>query len=462
VLRTLRVWLPEALIIALTLFFAVRELSVFPAPWADEGLFIIVAKMMTWGQGYALPLLDTNWHYPYFLNVGPTLIAPVALSLKLFGGSIAVARLPMVLWICVSVLLTYIFTKKLLGRTHALYASALLITLSAFVNTGKPVLGEIPAYVFLIAGFLTLEYAKGWKRTLWTGFLFGLCFLTKITFGLILPALGLAWLWAAWKRDWKEVQSLSLIGILTVIVYLPWRILEMSSTLGGSLSDELQNFLLGKGGDSTFMYVLRENRELLLRLPFVAFGIILILGLTGLWMYRKQMSSTLWIFISALIILFILYFLNGFGWYRLLLPGHLLLLPFVPLGAWSIFGKRTGSMILIAIIAVQAWWQLDHRGSGIGTTGDEAAAIIQEEYADTDLVIEQTEIFARLPQNPKWHFLMPGLSFSIPSEFVTLHDEYCLMPLLIKESKERLDEYGDRAKRIAGSYFVLLPPHCTP
>jgi hypothetical protein len=77
--RTLR-W-PELGIAAIIAFFSIRELGTFPASWADEGLFIIVAKMVATGQGYALPLLDQVWSYPYFLNVGPALIYPSAASI---------------------------------------------------------------------------------------------------------------------------------------------------------------------------------------------------------------------------------------------------------------------------------------------------------------------------------------------------------------------------------------------
>jgi hypothetical protein len=55
----------------------------------------MTARNVAEGRGYAIDLLRDLWHFPYFLAVGPTVILPVAVSLKLFGVSIAAARLPM-------------------------------------------------------------------------------------------------------------------------------------------------------------------------------------------------------------------------------------------------------------------------------------------------------------------------------------------------------------------------------
>src|SRR3989338_7740322 len=127
-------------LIGVALFFFTRELGTFPAAWADDSLFMIVA----------LPILDRPWSSPYILGVGPTLLLPVALAIKLFGFSVAIARLPMLDFLCATAFCMYIFTNHIAGRNAARWTSALLISLSAFVNTGKPVLGEVPVFFFLL------------------------------------------------------------------------------------------------------------------------------------------------------------------------------------------------------------------------------------------------------------------------------------------------------------------------
>lgn len=458
----LKHWIPETVIALVALIFMLRELGTFPASWADEGLFMIVAKMLAGGQGYAMPLLEGKWLYPYFLNVGPTLIVPVALSIKLFGLSLEAARIPMVLWMIVCTLLFYIFTRRIAGRTNALWATTLLVTLSAFVNTGKPVLGEIPAFTFLIGGLLVLMRPQSLKRTLGSGVLFGLAFLTKITFGLILPALGVAALHALIRKRWRELGDITAIGFLTILVFLPWRILEMAHTIGSEgLVEQMQNFLAG-GDGSTLMYVLRFTPELLLRLPYLAFGLFFLFAATGWWTLRSRLNATTWIVIGAFALLVTLYFLNGFGWYRLLLPAHLLLLPFVPTGAFTILGKRMGAIVLALIIVAQAHWQWTHRGSSPSLEGPQAVAYIREHYPEKDLIIEQTETFAQLPLNPHWRFIMPNISFSLPPEFSTVAGNDCRIPLLRKLSDEQKRAYRPSAIETAGGRYVIVHNYPCP
>jgi 4-amino-4-deoxy-L-arabinose transferase-like glycosyltransferase len=456
-----RQWLPECALGAFLLFVLLRELGTFPAVWADEGLFIIVAKMLAQGKGYGLPLMDTTWFYPYFLNVGPTLIVPSALSMMLFGPSIEAARFPMTLYAIAAVIVTYIFTEKLFDRTAARWTTALLVTLSAFINTAKPVLGESPGFFFLMIGLILLLQPDTWKRGAGSGFAFGLAVVTKITYGLILPALGCAWLLAIWKRKWIEVKSLTISILLTLLLFAAWRAVEMSHTLGAGLTQELHNFLIG-GDSSPLFSTLLQNPDQLTRVPYLAYGVFLLLGGVGLWKARRRLDRTLTIVVTVLIALFTLYFLNGFLWYRLLLPAHLLLLPFVPSGAMHILTKRNASLVLGAIVLFQAFWQLDHRGSGRGTTPQETAAILERDYADQELYIVQTEVFSRLPGNPHWKFLTPHLSFSLPQSFSTVSGDQCQIPIVQKLTAEEEATYADHALRLAGSFFLLRPPYPCP
>jgi hypothetical protein len=461
--RWIRYW-PETGLTLLLLFFTLRKLGDFPASWADEGLFITVAKMVALGHGYTLPLLGYQWAYPYFLNVGPTLIYPVALSLKLFGISTAAARIPMALYLFAATGAFYAFASAINGRNAARWATLLLITVSAYINTGKPVLGEIPAFFFLLLGLLSLCLPRGWKRDGGAGLAFGLAFLTKITYGLVLPALGIAWIAALWKRDWREVRSLTVVGLLTILVYIPWRVLEMTHTLGGSLMAELHNFLVGKGGDTTSFYILRTHPEELLRLPFLAFTVFLLAGGIGLFFSRRRLGRTLSLTIGTLIALFILYFLNGFGWYRLLLPGHLLLLLFVPTGLHKMMDKRLTAVFLMMICAAQAWWQFTYQGSSNSLEGAEAATYIETHDQQTNLLIAQTEVFARLPDNPHWLFLSPNLSFSLPRQFIQPTPEQCRWPVLLKLSQQDQQKYKPaQLTQVARRYFLIAAPyHCPP
>ena len=445
------------------LFFFTRELGTFPAAWADDSLFMIVARSIADGKGYTLPILDRPWSYPYILGVGPTLLLPVALAIKLFGFSVAIARLPMLDFLCATAFCMYIFTNHIAGRNAARWTSALLISLSAFVNTGKPVLGEVPGFFFLLLGLLTLQWKP--RGSLWgslAGICFGLAVLTKITYGLVFPAIGVAWVASALRRDWKSSFHLTIVGMFAVTIYLPWRLLELLSQPG-----LLRDFLFLWGGNENHTAVpfsfLLSHPTTLFRLPFLVFGLFFLLGSIGFWRLRPRLSFSLQIFLPTLAALFVLYFGSSFLWYRHLLPAHLLLLPFVTMGMQVILKRPFTEIALITIVALQGIWQLDHRGASYNAEAMNVATTIVQDFSEKPLIIQQAEIFARLPENTQWFFLTnPLITQRLPAPLGILSPAQRCLPILRKLNGKDLREFGERAQKIEGRYFVVSPPSSCP
>ncbi|OGJ55166.1 hypothetical protein A3D11_03795 [Candidatus Peribacteria bacterium RIFCSPHIGHO2_02_FULL_49_16] len=449
----------------LACFFAFRELDTFPAVWADDGLFMMVARSLAQGHGYTFPILEHRWAFPYFLAVGPPLIFPVALSIKLFGFSIAAARLPMIDYLLGTCALLYIFTLRCTGKTAARFCLLLLITLSAFVNTAKPVMGEIPGFFFLLFGLLVFQTKHERKRyAVLAGLLFATAIVTKLTYGLILPSLGIAWLVMLWKKEWQKVTWLTIAGLVAFLMFLPWRFLEMSNASG--LHEEFQ-FLIGEGADddeTLFLTQVLRGELVWLKPPYLLFGLLLLLGSIGLWKTRKTFPSHFTLTIVSLIAFFTVYFVSSFGWYRHVLPAHLLLLPFVFVGGMALLHKRAIGMLLGAIALTQGLYQLDHRGSSRSTEANEAAEHVIKQYTNRDLIVRQQEVFVRLPQNSHWlYFPTPKIAARIPEQFVIMNENQRCMPLLKKLSGEELEHASDTWERASRRYFILPPPaDCPP
>lgn len=459
VLPKLRWWLPELGIGLLALFFAIRELGTFPAAWADDSLFMIVARNVAEGDGYALRILDHVWPYPYILGVGPTLILPSALAIKFLGFSVEAARLPQMGFLLATALIFYVLADRTAGRTSARWSTLLLVTFSAFVNTGKPLLGEIPGFFFLLLGLFVLQRGE---KTAWhaviAGIAFGLAVLTKLTYGLIYPALGIAGLAALFRKDWREFSLLFLMGLAALAVSLPWRLLE-ASVEGGLSKDFL--FLWGQSEDAVaapFAHLL-GNPHILLRLPFLSFVVFLVLGALGLRERWRAPLEHFSLITSSLIVLFTLYFLSSFGWYRHLLPAHLLLLLFVPIGAEKLFTRCPAMLFLATVAALQCFWQLGHLGASGSTEAAEAATVIQRDLKDRDLIIRQAEVFTRLPKNPRWLFLTsPKLSERLPATYTEKTPAQKCTLTLRKFSEEERAEFKYQIVPLAGRYALLLPP----
>jgi len=464
-LRRLSRWLPECLLSALFLFFALRELGTFPAAWADDSLFMLVAKSVAQGHGYALPVLGYDWVHPYILAVGPTLIFPVALSIKLFGFSVAAARIPMVLFMLGTTILAYLFVQRMWDRTAARWTALLFISFSAFINTGKPVLGEVPGFFFLMLGLLAMqENRRSAFAALAAGIAFGLAIMTKLPFGLILPALGLAWIVAIFRRDKREVMHMSITAMSAVLIALIgmyW----MGAFEQGFL-DEIRIFLFERKSvvpSDQFVPIFARPRELL-RMAYGHYVLAVLLALPGWWTVRTRLRRSLSVIIGAVTVLFALYFLNGPGWYRALLPSTLLLFLFVPAGARALPIGRGSTILLSLMMLVQGYWQFNHGGASRSMEAARAAEAVATQWQDRDLVILSPEIFVRLPENPRWLFLSEELRNADrqPPELKARLEQTKCIPIFRKESHENLDAKKGTYTPVSGRYVVLNPPADCP
>ncbi|KKW37764.1 hypothetical protein A2454_03195 [Candidatus Peribacteria bacterium RIFOXYC2_FULL_55_14] len=450
---SLRNWIPEGILVVFGLFFFVREFGTFPAAWTDDSLFMIVAREIAQGNGYALPILEHSWKYPYILAVGPTVILPSAISMMIFGESIASARLPMMLYLMGTSVSLYVFSYRIAGKQQARFATALLLSLSAFVNTGKTVMGEVPGIFFLLLAlvFFTKPERKLWNTVI-CGFAIGLSVITKISSALIYPALGCAFLYALHKRYRMYGNAILIIGACSLIPIV--LLSPLLGVLDPGFFVELNLYTTGMGQNILPKYFFLSNPEILLRIPFVAYAALLSLGIAGMTTHWKKDRNILLIIIIGIFVLeSTLYFLSRSGWYRHLLAAHILLLPYVPDGSRSIFGKRGSIVLLSAIIAAQGWWQLTYKGSSRSTAAAETAQYVEEHLQDTDVIIQIAPVYVRLEKNPRWLFLTnPILTSRLPKELVTFTERQRCSALL------RGWEEGDENKRTIAGKYVLIPP----
>lgn len=457
-------WLPECLLCTVFLFFALRRLGTFPAVWADDGLFMIVAKNLAQGHGYALPILGWDWSRPYILAVGPTLMVPVAAAIKLGGFSVAVARLPMVLYLLGSVVACYIFVRRVGDLAAARWNAALLISLSAFINTGKPVLGEVPAFFFLMLGILLLQTGRpSALSAAGAGIALGLSVMTKLPFALVFPALAVAWIVAAITHDRRELALLGTAGMSALLVAL---IGAYWMGLGKGFVDEVRIFLFEKRSVvplDAFVPIISRPFDLL-RAAYAHYALIVLLACAGWWTVRSTMHRSLSIIIIVTVTLFAVYFLNGPGWYRALLPSTLLLFLFVPAGARGLLGKVGATVLLSGIVIMQGYWQYTGGGSSGSSEAAEAAHVLVAEWQDQDLVILAPEVFVRLPENPHWLFLSEELR-DAERQPPQIREQLALtrcLPVLRKESHENLESQRAAYRTVSGRYIVLDPPSGCP
>jgi len=189
-----------AISILVVVFLCLYNLTDYPLMWFDEGSHLHVPKTLVRFGVYADYSSEGFRYYGPTVGVGPTVMLPIAALLKLFGIGLLQARLVMAAYLLAAIFVFYRVARQLGSSWFAWVATALLVTSRgvSLLKFGRQLLGEVPGFFFLIAGF-SLWFAA-WKRVEWwrlglVGLLLGLAMVTKYQYLLFLaPTLVLAWL----------------------------------------------------------------------------------------------------------------------------------------------------------------------------------------------------------------------------------------------------------------------------
>jgi 4-amino-4-deoxy-L-arabinose transferase-like glycosyltransferase len=181
---------PRSLSVALFAILLIASFAIFPRlgayPWAapDEVHHLVVARNLaafgTYASGhpgYELRPFDT------YDSVGPPVIVPVALSFRLFGITVATARMVMAIYFLLLCLAIVALLER--HRESGVAALSVLFMTATFgsVYLGRTLYGEVPALFFLVAGLLCWRHAldgqAGFTLGVVAGIAFGLAILCK-------------------------------------------------------------------------------------------------------------------------------------------------------------------------------------------------------------------------------------------------------------------------------------------
>jgi hypothetical protein len=225
-----RTWAPLLILMLLALFPALINLERIPPLWWDEGWTLSVARNWVEHQHYGL--YQNGEPYSAGLSGAFPVIAPIALSFKLFGVGIWQGRIVGLLLTFGALVLLYCLAFKLYNRSVAdgTLGVVLLVYGSWQVQTifwGRQVLGEMPAVFYLLAGYVSLLVALRWHPLFLfvAALMWGIALQTKLQVlpfwlvSMLLP-LGMAF----FKRHYRYVTWLALGfgGALLVSALLPW------------------------------------------------------------------------------------------------------------------------------------------------------------------------------------------------------------------------------------------------
>ncbi len=215
------------------------HLTTAPPLWWDEGWTLSVAR--TWVETGHYGRLLAGEPIPPGLSAAPTVVAPVALSLRLLGVGVWQGRLPAVLWTALALWLLYRLATELYDRRTALAALVLALLAPTLpelqpILLGRQVLGEIPGLCFLMAGYLL--FFKGLQRergpaTLGAGVLWSLATLTKIQLApFLVLSVGAICAVMGRQRNWRGLLQSAVALVLAGALPLAWFLLSSRQRAG--------------------------------------------------------------------------------------------------------------------------------------------------------------------------------------------------------------------------------------
>jgi hypothetical protein len=197
------------------------RLEVYPVPWFDEGLGLQAAKNVASTGEYGLRSTEGMVEFHPALQSGPTVVIPIAWVFRLAGTGILQARLVIVFYTVLALVIFYRLVRETSTMRVAFLASLLLIftfdsEFTSFVAMGRQVLAEVPALAFFWLG--TLVWVRTWSgsrrwRLVCTGLLWGLAMVTKVQFALILPVSVMVF----WLFDRISVKQLQIDQVLVPV-----------------------------------------------------------------------------------------------------------------------------------------------------------------------------------------------------------------------------------------------------
>src|SRR4051812_31523333 len=110
------------IVFALAFVLIVAQYTDTPKVWVDEGVFTETAKNLAWHGAIGLQT-EPGTFFPMttVLTTGYPVIFPVAASIHLFGSGVAAARLPMILYMFLLVMVFYLFAQKKYGFVAGIF-----------------------------------------------------------------------------------------------------------------------------------------------------------------------------------------------------------------------------------------------------------------------------------------------------------------------------------------------------
>jgi len=351
-------YLMLALLLGILFFISIYRLPHSPATWFDEGINIGIAKSFANEGVYSLQVAPGEFvkEKSFLITTNYPVLIPVALSIKLFGSNFIAARLPMVVYLFLFCIATYLFVRRVYNKNTALLTLALIISFVPFYGNGKAVLGEVPGLFYFLLGLLFLHGTQRNIKLFFIGLSLGLSIATKPFFIILLPALAIGELYK-YRKNWKFLLKRAIIIASGITIPLMIWLYTIIPEFSLSRIIKTVSYYSNSYADSDFVKLIFSNifRFVSETTP-LHFLLLLVVSIVALLLkIRKRRSiNEVEIIIFVFVILNLLWYLKTPGWYRYFYPAHLLLFLSFPAALLQIIPKRLAIIFIVCLILFQS------------------------------------------------------------------------------------------------------------
>ncbi len=347
------------------LVFSVSTLTTKPRLWTDEAVSIDIARSFL-THGVLSPQIapDTLYAFPHLIqSTGFPVTISLAVFFKLFGYGFYQARVFMLLWILAALGILFVLGRRLFGRRQALLALLLFISFASFYASGRTAVGEIPGFVFLLAGFFFLLEREQYFLT---GIFWGLAVVAKPSvFGLIIPTVFFTLLLE--REDWKRfLKRFCAVAVGMIPAGLGWIFFVIKEPFVPTTWRSLGTFYSNPYSSSIYDNMVRNLFGVVHSTTLIYFGLLFLVIVLARYAMKDVRLRFFYTFTIIYSVFAFLYYLRSPGWLRYILIAELLILFLLPYSCewiaswvkerWSIFTfapKRVAAVFVLMLVIIQ-------------------------------------------------------------------------------------------------------------
>lgn len=344
-------------ILTVAFLFSSYKLTEAPTVWYDEGFYSQAAENLALHGVWGVQVGPGEFVSLSALSAGYPLIVPVAFSYKIFGASVLSGRAVMVFFIIAFLVASYFFVRRLFGVSTAILSTLLLVTFPVLYGNGKSILGEVPAFLFMLLALIFFERVLNSKRTpeiILTGFLLGVTMASKVTFLLGgLPAFLLALFFYQGRITYSiRTAILFLTGFL--ISMLVWVLTQFGPE--DTISSVIGFYTNPYSTDMTHSGLLANATKFFTETSPAYLFVLTTAWVTslGIRLFHREKIS----FSEATMFLFTMFiylvFLKSPGWYRYFFPAQLAVLLFTPHAFFTIARELWSRFTFLSKMSLRA------------------------------------------------------------------------------------------------------------